>query len=129
LAFIARNYGATDDGRWFWQNGPQRVFVDLDLGPRIIRLLGEGAGSILVDHTGLPMGEIHEAALDSDGVLWLRDERGPGAVHDLDLAGLSIAGEGDDTLELLWHGCVLPIGRLNDPPTDLGFVRQPRLAQ
>src|SRR5690606_13516547 len=28
--FIGRNYQAEADGRWYWQNGPQRVYVDLE---------------------------------------------------------------------------------------------------
>jgi len=31
--FIGRNYAADDRGRWFLQNGPQRVYVDLELSP------------------------------------------------------------------------------------------------
>ena len=28
--FIARNYAADDSGAWFFQNGPQRVYVELE---------------------------------------------------------------------------------------------------
>ena len=42
LDFIGRNYGADEAGRWYWQNGPQRVFVDLDLAPLVLRVVGEG---------------------------------------------------------------------------------------
>lgn len=37
-AFIARNYTRDAEGRWFFQNGPQRVFVDLDYVPLVVRL-------------------------------------------------------------------------------------------
>ena len=30
LGFINRNYACDDDGRWYFQNGPQRVYVDLE---------------------------------------------------------------------------------------------------
>ena len=30
VQFINRNYDHTSDGRWYFQNGPQRVFVDLE---------------------------------------------------------------------------------------------------
>ena len=36
--FIARNYEADAAGRWYFQNGPQRVFVALDCTPYVFRL-------------------------------------------------------------------------------------------
>ena len=36
-AFIGRNYASDDAGRWFFQNGPQRVFVALEYTPFIYR--------------------------------------------------------------------------------------------
>ncbi|KHK49288.1 hypothetical protein PI87_26305 [Ralstonia sp. A12] len=38
IDFIVRNYAHDDTGRWFFQNGPQRVFVALDYTPWIVRL-------------------------------------------------------------------------------------------
>src|SRR5438045_1704071 len=35
--FIARNYAADDSGAWFFQNGPQRVYVELEATPCIWR--------------------------------------------------------------------------------------------
>ena len=37
-AFISRNYAADDAGRWFFQNGPQRVYAALDYTPLVARL-------------------------------------------------------------------------------------------
>ena len=31
--FIARNYASDDHGAWFFQNGPQRVYVELEAAP------------------------------------------------------------------------------------------------
>src|SRR5690606_35856163 len=31
--FIGRNYQADADGRWYWQNGPQRAYADLEAAP------------------------------------------------------------------------------------------------
>ena len=31
--FIGRNYGADVMGSWFFQNGPQRVYVELEAAP------------------------------------------------------------------------------------------------
>ena len=35
VAFIGRNYGADEQGRWYFQNGPQRVFVTLEYAPYV----------------------------------------------------------------------------------------------
>ena len=35
LAFIYRNYTHDERGAWFFQNGPQRVYVDLEATPFI----------------------------------------------------------------------------------------------
>ena len=37
--FIARNYEADERGCWFFQNGPQRVFVVLDFAPFVYRVV------------------------------------------------------------------------------------------
>ncbi len=42
--FIARNYAADAEGRWYFQNGPQRVFVALDYTPWVYRLDDAGEG-------------------------------------------------------------------------------------
>src|SRR5690349_8138066 len=49
--FIGRNYGCDEAGRWYFQNGPQRVFVALDYTPWVYRLDPAGCG--LEAHTGL----------------------------------------------------------------------------
>src|SRR4051812_48078794 len=48
--FIGRNYDRDEAGRWFFQNGPQRVFVTLQYTPWIYRLSDAGTG--WVSHTG-----------------------------------------------------------------------------
>lgn len=82
-AFIARNYGGDARGRWFFQNGPQRVFARLALAPWIFRLDTDGT---LRTHTGQVVDAVHAAAMDEDGRLFLDTPRGPGAVDDRDLA-------------------------------------------
>src|SRR3989344_5797021 len=37
-AFFGRNYSRDDQGRWFLQNGPQRVYVTLDYTPHVYRV-------------------------------------------------------------------------------------------
>ena len=38
-AFIARNYASDADGRYFFQNGPQRVYISLDATPWVVRMM------------------------------------------------------------------------------------------
>jgi hypothetical protein len=48
IAFIHRNYSCDESGAWFFQNGPQRVYVDLEATPYIWRLHADGR---VVAHT------------------------------------------------------------------------------
>jgi hypothetical protein len=41
-AFIARNYASDADGRYFFQNGPQRVYVNLAATPWVVRMMPTG---------------------------------------------------------------------------------------
>ena len=42
--FIARNYACDELGRYFFQNGPQRVYITLDATPWIVRILPSDKG-------------------------------------------------------------------------------------
>lgn len=42
-AFIARNYASDAEGRYFFQNGPQRVYVNLDATPWVVRMMPTGS--------------------------------------------------------------------------------------
>ncbi len=66
LGFIARNYSADAQGRWFFQNGPQRVYLNLEATPFIVRTDPQ-AGLIL--HTGEALGKIEQAFLTDQGTL------------------------------------------------------------
>ena len=125
--FIARNYAATEDGRWYWQNGPQRAFAELDLAPWICRVTtrtGDGSQQ-LITHTGLPCERLDAVQLSTDGDLFVLTEHGPGAIHDLDLAQLDCELE-EDGGRLNWNGAVLPITP-RDARTE-GFVASPMRA-
>jgi len=87
--FIGRNYARDERGRWFFQNGPQRVFVALAYTPLIYRLAGNFVpGFDFTSHTGLPVREPLAAWLDETGALLLETELGIGLIHDQDLAGV-----------------------------------------
>ena len=54
IEFIGRNFLEDDDGYWFFQNGPQRVYVELENTPWIWRLRFEAGQLHIHTHTGLP---------------------------------------------------------------------------
>jgi Protein of unknown function (DUF2946) len=134
IDFIARNYQPDDSGRWFWQNGPQRVFVDLDVAPLIFRVFENATGRTLVTHCGDVVSRIDALASTPAGELWLRSDLGPGVVHDLDLAQLDIESDADhadesNSLRLKFAGHRYPIDSLassEDARHWAGFEPQPR---
>ena len=79
--FIGRNYAGDDRGRWYFQNGPQRVYVSLELAPWVYRL--DTAGSVTT-HTGVAPKLCTGAALLDDDRVVLVTELGPGAIDDRD---------------------------------------------
>jgi len=46
--FISRNYACDTLGRYFFQNGPQRVFITLDASPWIVRISPSDTGMKLL---------------------------------------------------------------------------------
>jgi hypothetical protein len=45
LGFIHRNYAADADGAWYFQNGPQRVYVELEAAPWVWRVQAGAAAT------------------------------------------------------------------------------------
>lgn len=84
IDFIARNYTHDAEGRYYFQNGPQRVYVALEYTPWIYSL--DGSGRALVAHNGAPAGLPTAAFFDEHGGLVLVCDPGVGAVLDRDLA-------------------------------------------
>lgn len=82
IAFIHRNYGVDGQGCWYFQNGPQRVYVELAATPWVWRV---GPGAKVESHTGLEV-VVESTWLGDDGVLYLHTDRGLGLVHTLDMA-------------------------------------------
>jgi hypothetical protein len=79
--FICRNYEADERGRWFFQNGPQRVYVSLDYAPLVLHYEGEA----LVDHCGRPA-QARATYADEEGSVLIQVERAIGLLDDRDLA-------------------------------------------
>jgi len=82
--FIARNYAHDERGRWFFQNGPQRVYVRLECTPLVYRL----EGARLADHCGRVAGALRGVWLDDEGGMVLEAGQGVGVLDDRDLAAL-----------------------------------------
>lgn len=88
--FIERNYGRDDEGAWFFQNGPQRVYVELEAAPHVWRIAPEDFA--LSSHTGAPA-VAHAAWLDEQGRLFLDTDLGLGLVHTQDMVDAARAVE------------------------------------
>lgn len=86
LAFFNRNYQADEQGRWFIQNGPQRVYVRLDAAPLIVSLAQDQAH--LQDHTGRPVETIQAWYISAEGRLYLRTSAGPALLAGRDVPAL-----------------------------------------
>jgi len=83
--FIGRNYASDERGRWFFQNGPQRVYVTLAYAPFVYRFDGE----CLTDQCGRRETAVDGAWLDEEGSLVLLAGGHPGVLDDRDLAAVA----------------------------------------
>ncbi len=89
IEFIERNYEADAHGRWYFQNGPQRVYVELQATPWIWRL---EADLRITTHTGRPA-QLCECLMDETGRVYLHTDLGLGLVHTMDVSTVAKALE------------------------------------
>jgi len=82
IAFIGRNYEHDSAGCWFFQNGPQRVYVELEATPWIWRLQPDGG---IHAHTGA-VARLLQSFVDEVGHLYLHTDLGYGLLHTQDVA-------------------------------------------
>jgi len=141
LGFINRNYAHDDAGRWYFQNGPQRVYVNLEATPYIART---DPAQGLVLQTGAALADIERLYLTEAGVAIVQAGEVVAQVDDRDVAqffeALELDGQpagddallrwldgGDGALVLRWRGQAVPVERIagNDLPQRFGFVREP----
>ena len=116
--FIHRNYAADERGCWFFQNGPQRVYVELEAAPWVWRL-GRDAQS-LASHTGREA-HFESAWVDEHGRLFLATDLGLGIVHTLDMETAADAVE---------RGAWTPAEtRFDALPGRFGYVLSPAAAR
>jgi hypothetical protein len=142
VGFIARNYLSDERGCWYFQNGPQRVYINLETTPFIART---DPAQGLVLHTGQPLGAPEEAFMTDAGGIVLRAAQTVAQVDDRDAAQLLQAFEldgrpaadedvmawlegGAGDLALRWQDGRIAVGRLtaDEMPARFGFVRQPQ---
>ena len=83
LSFFGRNYSNEEDGRYFFQNGPQRVYVRLDAAPYVVRLMPENG--LLLTHNSLSVQQIKRWLIDDLGHVYADTNLGPGRIDDRDL--------------------------------------------
>ena len=85
LGFINRNLAADERGCWYFQNGPQRVYVELEAAPHVWRLTARAGGAPEVrSHTGQEAA-VESAWVDERGRLFLATDAGFGLVHTQDM--------------------------------------------
>jgi hypothetical protein len=109
--FIGRNYDADPHGRWFFQNGPQRVFVALALTPWVLRL---DMASRLVTHTGKAIREVRNGWIDPEGVVVLDTDLGAAVVDDRDMDAFSAQFSDPDGSPLTEDALIARLERMQD---------------
>jgi len=142
---INRNYLADERGRWYFQNGPQRGYMQLEATPLILHVSADGR---LTAHTGEVLSQVTAAYLDEDGALLVDGPLGCGLLEGPDLdwvlerlriadravdeddlgAALALPSGSATGLVIVIEGETLPVLRLDQSlaPAALGFVREPR---
>jgi hypothetical protein len=111
--FIQRNYESDERGQWFFQNGPQRVYVELESTPLVFRI---GAGRHVAAHTGRDA-KVGQVIVDENGRLYLATDIGFGVVHTLDMEAAADAIEAGE-----WKTEETAAAEL---PARFGFVLSP----
>ncbi len=114
IAFMGRNYAADANGCWFFQNGPQRVFVELEVTPWVFRF-GKTVTE-LISHTGV-LTESVGVLQDECGYVYAKTPIGLGLLHSHEVALL--AGQIDDR-----HLCIEET-RSKDLERKFGYVKSP----
>jgi hypothetical protein len=115
IDFIQRNYEPDAQGQWYFQNGPQRVYVELESAPLIWRV---GDDFSIHDHAGRPA-KIEQCLLDEHGYLYLQTDLGFGLVHTQDMTHAAEAVE-----QGLWLPSDCLVAGL---PSRFNYVKSPEL--
>jgi hypothetical protein len=126
IAFIARNYSATEQGAWYFQNGPQQVYVELEATPHIWRITAHDTTDSLAarvlgvcNHAG-EEARVQRCITDEHGRVYLECDIGFGLVHSLDV---QLAADAIDSG--LWVLTQIQAAQL---PERFGYIRSPQRA-
>lgn len=117
-AFIERNYAHDDGGAWFFQNGPQRVYVELEAAPHVWRIAPDDLS--VTSHAGMPA-QVRSAWVDEQGRLFLDSALGLGIVHTQDMLDAARAVEAG-----LWQPTPMPFAEM---AAHFGHVLSPAAAR
>ncbi len=117
IEFIARNYASDAQGRWFFQNGPQRVYVELEATPQVWRM--DSLGNIST-HAG-QAAQLEHCLMDEHGWAYLETSAGFGLVHTQDVGALAAAIER--------HGWPVEEVRVADLPQRFAYCTSPQAQQ
>jgi len=83
VGFINRNYGHDERGNWYFQNGPQRVYVNLEATPFIVRTDPQQG---LVLQTGQALANVERVFLSDAGAVLFRAGETVAQLDDRDVA-------------------------------------------
>lgn len=121
IDFIQRNYESNPQGEWFFQNGPQRVYVELEATPYVWRVNLDNSGGApdfeVTSHTG-QVAITQRCFIDEHGRVYLETALGFGLVHTQDML------QAADAIE---SGLWVPQEVLaKDLQARFGYVRSPQ---
>ena len=114
LAFIYRNYECDARGCWFFQNGPQRVYVELEVAPWVWRL----SPDLSIASSSGRAAQFRQCLVDEQGRVYAVTDLGLGLVHSMDVELVATAIERGDWAET-------PV-LAADLPQRHGFVLSPQ---
>ncbi len=117
IDFIQRNYASDTAGQWFFQNGPQRVYVELEATPWVWRISQDSAGVFSVTGHDGNLAVAQSCITDEWGHVYLATDAGFGIVHSQDVEQVANAIEAG-----LWQPQEL---RSSDLPTRFAYVVSP----